>query len=82
MLILTRRIGESFFISDEVEVRIVDLSPSRVKIGVIAPRNVEITRGEIRKTAEQNVQASQPASSDAVARLVAQLRFAKNIPTE
>ncbi len=77
MLILARRAGESFFIGDDVEIRIVDVTPSRVKIGVVAPRSVEVTRGEIRKTAEQNVQAAQPASSDAVARLLSHLRGTK-----
>lgn len=74
MLILARRAGESIFLGEDVEIRIVDVSPSRVKIGVIAPRHLTVLRGEVKKAAEQNVQAAQPASAKAVERLLKQLR--------
>jgi carbon storage regulator len=74
MLILARRAGESIFLGDDVEIRIVEVSPSRVKIGVIAPRELAVLRGEMKRTAEQNLVAAKPAGSDAVARLLAHLR--------
>lgn len=74
MLILARRAGESFFIGDDVEIRVVDITPSRVKIGVLAPRQLAVLRAEMKRTAEQNLVAAKPAGNDAVARLLAHLR--------
>jgi len=75
MLILGRRIGESILIGDNVEVRVVDASPTRVKLGIVAPRDLQILRSEMRLAAEQNrastVVIAEPA---AVARLVDHLR--------
>lgn len=47
MLILTRRVGESLRIGDEVEVIIVGMNGSQVRVGVRAPRNVAVHREEI-----------------------------------
>lgn len=47
MLVFRRQQGESFRVGDDVEVRILQLSRSQVKIGVIAPREIEIFRTEL-----------------------------------
>jgi len=47
MLVFRRQPGESFLIGKDVEVRILQVGRGYVKIGVIAPRNVEIYRSEI-----------------------------------
>jgi carbon storage regulator len=47
MLVFRRQPGESFLIGDDVEVRILQVGRGYVKIGVIAPREVEIRRSEI-----------------------------------
>jgi carbon storage regulator len=47
MLVLRRQPGESLLIGDNVEVRILQVGRGYVKIGVIAPREVEIYRSEI-----------------------------------
>jgi len=54
MLVLRRNAGESFRVGDDVEVRILDVGRGRVKIGVIAPREVGIYRTEL---AEMNRRA-------------------------
>lgn len=54
MLVLRRNAGESFRVGDNVEVRILDVGRGRVKIGVIAPREIEIYRTEL---AEMNRRA-------------------------
>ncbi len=58
MLVIRRRAGESFLIGDNVEVEILDIAPSQVKIGIRAPREVAVLRREIYLTAEQNRSAS------------------------
>ena len=47
MLVLRRNAGESFRVGDDVEVRILDVGRGRVKIGVIAPREIGVYRTEL-----------------------------------
>ena len=58
MLVIRRRAGESFVIGDNVEVEILEIVGSQVKIGIRAPREVVVVRKEIYLTAEQNRSAS------------------------
>ncbi|TGA95868.1 carbon storage regulator CsrA [Sporolactobacillus shoreae] len=47
MLILTRKLGESIRIGDEVEVKIVAVEGDQIKLGINAPREIDIHRSEI-----------------------------------
>jgi len=47
MLILTRRIGESLIIGDDVAVNILGVKGNQVRIGVDAPKEVSVHRKEI-----------------------------------
>ena len=47
MLVLTRKLGESITIGDSVRLIIVDIDGSQVKIGIDAPRSVEVYREEL-----------------------------------
>ena len=47
MLILTRRIGESIIINDNVKVVILGIKQSQIKIGVEAPKEIPVHREEI-----------------------------------
>jgi carbon storage regulator len=47
MLILTRKVGETLMIGDEVEVTILSLKGNQVRIGVNAPKDVPVHREEI-----------------------------------
>jgi len=63
MLILTRRVGETLMIGDEVTVTVLGVKGNQVRIGVNAPRDVAVHREEIyerikRERAEQASQAS------------------------
>ena len=58
MLVIRRRSGETLWIGDHVEVEILEIEGSQVKIGIRAPREVVVMRGEIHLTAEENRSAS------------------------
>lgn len=60
MLILTRRVGESLVIGDEVTITVLDVKGNQVRVGVTAPRDVTVHREEIyeRLKAEDLQQAS------------------------
>ena len=47
MLILTRRVGETLMIGDEVTVTVLGVKGNQVRIGVNAPRGVAVQREEI-----------------------------------
>ena len=47
MLILTRRVGETLMIGDEVTVTVLGVKGGQVRLGVNAPREVAVHREEI-----------------------------------
>ncbi|MWP99491.1 carbon storage regulator CsrA [Glaesserella parasuis] len=47
MLILTRKIGESLLIGDDVEITVLSIRGSQVKLGVKAPKEISVHREEI-----------------------------------
>ncbi len=47
MLILTRRSGETLKIGDEIEVTVLGVKGSQVRLGVNAPKDVTVHREEI-----------------------------------
>lgn len=59
MLILNRKRDESIQIGDEIEIKIVAVEGDQVKIGIEAPRSVDVYRKEIYiKIQEENQEAS------------------------
>ncbi len=47
MLILTRRVGESLMIDDQVTVTVLGVKGNQVRIGINAPKDVAVHREEI-----------------------------------
>ena len=47
MLILNRKAGESIIINGNIEIRILEMADGKLKIGIEAPRNVNILRKEV-----------------------------------
>ncbi len=53
MLILTRRVGESLMIGDEINVTVLGIKGTQVRLGVNAPRTVAVHREEIYQRIQQ-----------------------------
>jgi len=49
MLILTRKIGESLIISNNITITILGVKGTQIRIGVNAPKNISVHREEIYK---------------------------------
>ncbi|MEC2077888.1 carbon storage regulator CsrA [Metabacillus fastidiosus] len=47
MLVLTRRINEGIKIGDDIEITVLSISGDQIKLGINAPKNIEIHRKEI-----------------------------------
>ena len=62
MLVMKRRAGESFTIGDEIEIEVLEVAGTRVKLGIVAPDSVAIVRKEARVTREENITASRPVA--------------------
>ena len=53
MLILTRRVGETLMVGDEVTVTVLGVKGNQVRIGVNAPKDVAVYREEIYQRIQQ-----------------------------
>ncbi|HUX92269.1 MAG TPA: carbon storage regulator CsrA [Ignavibacteriaceae bacterium] len=64
MLILTRKIDEEIKIGSEISIKVLSISEGQVKLGIAAPNNVEIFRGEIyQKIKQVTIEALQNSSN-------------------
>lgn len=56
MLILTRRIGETIHIGDNVTVTVLGFKGAQIRLGIVAPKSVSVRRHEVqqRRSAENH----------------------------
>lgn len=59
MLIITRKVGESLIIDDNIEIVISKVQDGNVKIGIKAPKNISILRKEIYEDVKNENKAAQ-----------------------
>lgn len=64
MLILTRKLGESIIIGDNIKIKVVEINNQQIRLGVDAPKDIIVHREEVyNKIKEENKLSS---TSDAV----------------
>jgi carbon storage regulator len=47
MLVLSRKLGESIYIGDKIEITVMRIQGSRIRIAIDAPAEIRILRGEL-----------------------------------
>lgn len=58
MLILTRRVGETLMVGDDISITVLGVKGGQVRIGVNAPKDVSVHREEIYQRIQQEKTAS------------------------
>jgi carbon storage regulator len=75
MLVIRRRAGESVRLGGGIEVTVLEISSNRVKLGFVAPAEVEVVRGEMEAARRQNREAAAGAPEmEELTRLARSLR--------
>lgn len=75
MLVLSRRVGESIRIGDDIEISIVEIRDgTTIKLGISAPRDVTVLRSELLETTEENKSAMHEVTPDMVRRLLGSIQ--------
>jgi carbon storage regulator len=82
MLTLTRKEGESIAIGDGIEITIVDIGRGKVRVGIVAPREMPILRSEVlSRIIEENRRATEALSpSTDRAKDASRVVFANGLP--
>lgn len=73
MLVLTRHSGETIHIGENVEVKVLSVKGDTVQLGVVAPREIAVHRGEVFRAIQAELDAAQKSAADpaALAKLLA-----------
>jgi carbon storage regulator len=64
MLILTRRLGESIIIEDNIKVTVIDINKQQIKLGIDAPKHITINREEVAKKVNDENQLSSASTTN------------------
>jgi carbon storage regulator len=73
MLVLSRRVGESVVIGEDVTITVLEVRGDVVRVGIDAPRSVKVHRAELLAELAASNQDSASPSEDAVASLSEEL---------
>lgn len=74
MLVLTRKIKEAIHIGDDIEVVVLAIDGDQVKLGIRAPKHVDVHRKEIYLAIQQENSAASLASATSLQQLSDQLK--------
>ncbi|MEW5322807.1 carbon storage regulator CsrA [Geobacillus thermoleovorans] len=71
MLVLTRKIKEAIQIGDDIEITVLAIQGDQVKLGISAPKSIDIHRKEVYLAIQAENSAASQASETSLAELTA-----------
>ncbi|WP_226682070.1 carbon storage regulator CsrA [Sutcliffiella horikoshii] len=74
MLVLTRKKDEAIMIGDDIEITVLSINGDQVKLGIQAPKHIEIHRKEIYLSIQEENNAASHSSLDLLQALSNQLK--------
>ena len=63
MLVLTRKVGQTIVIRDDIEVKILDIKGGYVSVGITAPSDVKVFRQELLEQVRKEEKSSERTGS-------------------
>ncbi len=63
MLVLSRKLEEEIYLGNDICIKVVEINKGVVKLGIEAPKNMQILRGELKKEVED---ANKSASKSSI----------------
>ncbi|SFE64958.1 carbon storage regulator, CsrA [Thermoanaerobacter thermohydrosulfuricus] len=58
MLILTRKVGQAIIIGESIEIKILEIEDGQIKLGITAPKEVNVLRKELIEVMDENIKAA------------------------
>ena len=75
MLVIRRRAGESILIDSEIEIEVLEMGATQVKLGITARKEIPIVRKEVYVIGQQNKAAAREISLVELSHLAEKLRL-------
>lgn len=65
MLVLTRKLGETIVVGSNIKVTVVEIQGRHVRLGIEAPTDISVHRGEVyERIVRENIEASKASPDD------------------
>lgn len=77
MLILSRKLNEEIVINSDVKIKIISITENQVKLGIEAPGDVKILRGEIYEKIKENTIEASMSSKEKISSDITKLKVNK-----
>jgi carbon storage regulator len=74
MLIIRRRVGESIVIGDGIELSVIEIGQTKVKLGITASASISVVRKEALLTRQENRRAAERLAGEQLTNLLSALR--------
>jgi carbon storage regulator len=78
MLVISRKTGESFTISDNIKITVVSMGNDKVVLGIEAPKEIKIMREELLETIQANKASAQAHEANDLNKIVSHIKSSKN----
>jgi len=63
MLVLSRHIDESIMIGHDIKITVIDIGGDKVRLGIVAPQNVQVHRQEVYEAIQRENRRTQASKS-------------------